>query len=282
MGVAAGIALASGLVAAAPAPAEPPLREVLAPDPTSGEGSTTPPAEPPPQRELTWDDVAPATPPPTPTPTPTPAVTPATESSKAKITRPTDEVLEATRRSGTAMLIGAGSASALGLVLNGVRTWLVTGPCQTEAQSGCSVGWFVSTPFTWGANAAAVGLAVGGGRDRGEADGWLRTERQARRTPMLISLGIPFIGIGIATSITFRALWLADYGSPEGAETFDFAQPGHAFAYYGVQQASAMLVALGAGMLSYQAAGRSARARASMVRPLIGPTFAGIGFSGRM
>lgn len=279
MGVAAGIALASGLlVAAAAAPAEPPLRDVLAPDPA--DGATTPP----PPRELTWDDVAPATPPPSTAPVPVAAPEPAptTTTPTAKVTRPTDEVLQATRRSGTAMLIGAGSASALGLVLNGVRTWLVTGPCQTDSQSGCSMGWFLSTPFTWGSNAAAVGLAVGGGRDRGEADGWLRTDRQARRTPMLIALGIPFIGIGVATSITFRALWLADYGSPEGGETFDFAQPGHAFAYYGVQQASAMMVALGAGMLSYQAAGRSARARASMVRPLIGPTFAGIGFSGRM
>lgn len=258
--------------APAPAPAtSPELR------PAMGDPSTPGPAP-------TWDDVLgdQAQPPAPPQPTvaqPIPAPAP---SPPPPLPPPTTTQVEDQRRLGNGMLIGAGVTGVVATLLNGLRVYIVTGPCQTESQDGCSLGWFVTTPFVFGTNIAAGALAGAGARERGTADTWVARERARRRTPILLSIGIPLMALGAATSISLRGLWLSDYTSPEGAEIFDFARPSHAFAYYGTQQLSASMFAAGVGMVSYAAAVNRERRRYNISStPWIGSNIAGMQFRAR-
>jgi hypothetical protein len=236
-----------------------------------------------PPREPTWDDVlgdqAQPPAPPQPTVTQPPAPTP---TAPKPLPPPTQQQVEDQRRLGNGLLIGAGVTGIVASLLNGLRVYIVTVPCQTDSQDGCSLGWFVTTPFVFGTNIAAAALAGAGGRERGTSDTWLARERARRRTPVLLSLGIPLMALGAATSISLRGLWLSDYSSPEGAEIFDFARPGHAFAYYGTQQLSASMFAAGIGMISYASAANRERARYNISStPWIGNGVAGLQLRGR-
>jgi hypothetical protein len=249
------------------------------------------PSEPVPQ---TWDEVL-AESPPAAAPAAAPATTPATTAApppaipvsapepaaRPLIARPSDAVLEDTRRSGNALLIAAGATGVVATLLNGVRVYLVTGPCQTDSQDGCRIGWFLASPFTFAANGASFGLAGAAGRERGTYDGWMRPDRHRRRSPLMLSLGIPLIGLGFAASVALRGVWLADYTSPENGTAFDFAKPGHAVAYYGGQQLSAIAVAAGIGMISYQIAGSRVRRHSGIATPWIGPSIAGVQYVAR-
>lgn len=264
------------LAIAAPARATEPATPVADPPATSPELRPAmgqpegPPAEP------TWDEVLgdQAQPPP-------PAVTqplPGPQTSVPKpLPPPTAMQLEDQRRAGNGLLIGAAVTGAVATLLNGLRVYIVTGPCQTDSQDGCSLGWFVTTPFVFGSNIAATALAGAGGRERGTADTWLAREKQRRRNPVMLSLGIPLMAIGFITSVSLRGLWLSDYSSPEGAEIFDFARPSHAFAYYGAQQLSASAFAAGVGMISYAMAGTRERRKYNMTTtPWLGRNVAGL------
>ncbi|MBL8949121.1 MAG: hypothetical protein JNK45_38475 [Myxococcales bacterium] len=236
----------------------------------------------------TWDDViaetqppAPTTVAPTPVPAPVPVATPEPAPPKPLLARPSDGVLEDTRRASNGLFIAGGVTSLVATLLNGVRVYLVTGPCQTDTQDGCRIGWFLATPFTFAANGASFGLVGAGARERGTYDGWVRPDRHRRRAPVMLSLGIPLIGLGFAASVALRGVWLGDYSSPENGTVFDFARPGHAIAYYGGQQLSAIAVAAGIGMVSYQIAGSKVRRHSGITTPWIGPSIAGVQYLAR-
>jgi hypothetical protein len=195
--------------------------------------------------------------------------------------RPSDAELEDTRRGASALFIAGGVTGLVATLLNGVRVYLVTGPCQTDTQDGCRIGWFLATPFTFAANGASFGLVGAGARERGTYDGWVRPDVHRRRAPLMLSLGIPLIGLGFAASIALRGVWLGDYSSPENGTIFDFAQPGDAIAYYGGQQLSAIAVAAGIGMVSYQIAGSKVRRHSGITTPWIGPSIAGVQYVAR-
>jgi hypothetical protein len=197
------------------------------------------------------------------------------------LARPSDAALEDTRRSANALFIAGSVTGLVATLLNGVRVYLVTGPCQTDTQDGCRIGWFLATPFTFAANGASFGLVGAGARERGTYDGWVQPDRHRRRAPLMLSLGIPLIGLGFAASFALRGVWLADYSSPENGTIFDFAKPGDAIAYYGGQQLSAIAVAAGIGMVSYQIAGSKVRRHSGITTPWIGPSIAGVQYVGR-
>lgn len=238
----------------------------------------------------TWDDVIAETQPPAPTtvtptpapvPAPIPVATPEPPPQRPLLVRPSDDALEDTRRSANALFIAGGVTGLVATLLNGVRVYLVTGPCQTDTQDGCRVGWFLATPFTFAANGASLGLVGAGARERGTHDGWVRPDVHRRRAPLMLSLGIPLIGLGFAASVALRGVWLGDYSSPENGTIFDFAQPGDAIAYYGGQQLSAIAVAAGIGMVSYQIAGAKVRRHSGITTPWIGPSIAGVQYVAR-
>lgn len=268
-------------VHAAPA-AEPAVEPAGEPSPSAPAPA---PADPAPK---TWDDViaetqppAPTTVAPTPVPAPVPVATPEPAPPKPLLARPSDAVLEDTRRASNGLFIAGGVTSLVATLLNGIRVYLVTGPCQTDTQDGCRIGWFLATPFTFAANGASFGLVGAGARERGTYDGWVRPDRHRRRAPVMLSLGIPLIGLGFAASVALRGVWLGDYSSPENGTVFDFARPGHAFAYYGGQQLSAIAVAAGIGMVSYQIAGSKIRRHGGITTPWIGPSIAGVQYLAR-
>lgn len=237
----------------------------------------------------TWDEVIAETQPPAPTtvaptpapPAPVPVAIPEAAPPKPLLTRPSDPVLEDTRRSANALFIAGGVTGLVATLLNGVRVYLVTGPCQTDTQDGCRIGWFLATPFTFAANGASFGLVGAGARERGTYDGWVRPDVHRRRAPLMLSLGIPLIGLGFAASVALRGVWLGDYSSPENGTVFDFAKPGDAIAYYGGQQLSAIAVAAGIGMVSYQIAGSKVRRHSGITTPWIGPSIAGVQYVAR-
>jgi hypothetical protein len=230
----------------------------------------------------TWDDVLGPQAEPAPPPVSTPIPPPTTPSPPKPLPPPTKQQLDAQKRLGNGLLIGAAVTTTIATLLNGLRVYVVTGPCQTDSQDGCSLGWFMATPFVWGTNIATGILAGAGGRERGTSDVWLAPEKQRRRAPIMLSLGIPLMALGFVTSVSLRGLWLADYGSPEGPEIFDFARPSHAFGYYGAQQASALAFAAGVGMVSYQAAANRERARYKLTTaPIVSPTFVGVSVRSR-
>jgi len=264
------------LAVALPARATEPATPVADPPATSPElrPAMGEPEGPPP--EQTWDDVLgdQVEPPPPVVSQPIPATT---QSVPKPLQPPTTTQLEDQRRTGNGLLIGAAVTGVVATLLNGLRVYVVSGPCQTDSQGGCSLGWFVTTPFVFGSNIAATALAGAGGRQRGTADTWLAREKQRRRNPLMLSIGIPLMALGFLTSVSLRGLWLSDYGSPEGAEIFDFARPGHAFAYYGAQQLSASAFAAGVGMISYATAGNRERRRYNLTTtPWLGRNVAGL------
>jgi hypothetical protein len=207
-----------------------------------------------------WDDdpIPPApgptpTPAPTPAPAPPPTVAPAAAPAPAQPPpQPLAPPSEAQRRSGNGMWIAAGITSGVGLLLNGARAYIVSGPCQTAEETGsCKTSWGLVTPFTMVLNVASIGLAGAGGGLRGRYDATVDPDRHAGRRPVLVTVGASMLAIGLATSITIRTLWFADWVSPQGPESFDFAKTGHAFGYYGGLQLSSMSMAIGIAMLVY-------------------------------
>lgn len=270
------VTLATALAGPVAAAAEPAATDDLR-APASIESAPSEPARPP-----TWDEALgePAAPPPA-TPAPVPVAAPIPAEPAARPQPPTAAVLAEMRRGGNGMIIGAAAAATIGTLLNGLRVYIVTGPCQTAAQEGCSMGFFMSTPLAMGSNIASMALAGVGGGERGAHDGWVVPDRHRRRSPAMLAAGIPLVFLGITTSIALRALWLSDYSSPEGPEIFDFARPSHAYAYFGGQQISATALAAGLGMIAYQGRGARIRRNNLVAAPWVGGSTAGVRLGGR-
>jgi hypothetical protein len=254
-------ALVAALAIAAPAAASPPAHtDSNAPQPG-------------------WDD-EPIPPPPQPTPPP-----PAT-SQPIPVLEPTPTPVppsEAQRRTGNGLWIAAGITSGIGLVLNGVRAHIVSGPCQTDNGTGaCETSWGLVTPFNYVFNLASIGLAGSGGGLRGRYDATLDPEAHAGRRPVLVTVGASMLALGLAANITMRTLWFSDWVNPQGSELFDFARPGHAFGYYGGLQLSSMSMAFGLAMLVYGTA-RPRRAKTAKRRGhmLVMPSGMGLSLSGK-
>lgn len=225
-----------------------------------------------------WDD-DPIPPAPQPAPPPPVVVQPIPEPAPAPPPPPS----EAQRRTGNGLWIAAGITAGVGLVLNGARAHIVSGPCQTDNGTGrCETSWGLVTPFNFVFNLASIGLAGAGGGLRGRYDATLDPERHATRRPVLITVGASLLALGLATNITVRSLWLSDWSSPQGAEIFDFSRPGDAFGYYGSLQLTSMSMAVGLAMLVYGAA-RPRRAKTAKRRGhmLVMPSGAGLQLTGR-
>ncbi len=264
------------LTAVEAAAAQPSAQPAVAPV-TAPSVATPPVAEPSPAAQ-TWEEALGGTakPAPAPAPIPAPVVVEPQVPVAATLVRPSDQDLEDTRRSGRNFLIAAGATAGVATLLNGLRAYLVTGPCQSETQEGCSLGWFTATPFTFVANTASAVLAAVGGGNRGKFGAWDNPRRQRMRSGVMVSVGIPLLCLGALASISLRSLWLTDYTNPGGRASFDFARPGHAFGYYGGQQLSALAFAAGAGMISYHAAGSRVRRATMTATPWVGSSYAGV------
>ncbi|MBK6920876.1 MAG: hypothetical protein IPH07_26000 [Deltaproteobacteria bacterium] len=189
------------------------------------------------------------------------------------------DVIEDHRREGNGLLVGAGVASAFGLVLNGVRGFLVQGPCQTASQGGCRPGWFLASTGAWIANVTSFTLAGVGGSTRGRADATRDRERHRLRSTRFTVTGASLLTLGVIGSVGLRLVWLVDYSSPGGAEMLDFKYPLDAAAYYGGQQLSAMAVAYGLAALTYGTA-RPMRRPLSLA-PMTGRNLVGLQLGGR-
>ena len=211
-----------------------------------------------------------------PAPTPPPAAPVATPGFEPA--PPAD--IEARRREGNGLLIGAGVAIAVAAAANGVRGFVVADPCQTDDQSGCRAGWFMSSGVAWAMNATAITLAGVGAKARGAADATDRVERHRRRRAGMIAGGAIMLGLGVMTNIGLRLVWLIDYASPGGDEALDFSVPTDAAAYYGGLQLSSILIAAGVGSLAYGTARPMRRGRLTLT-PVLGGTMAGLQLSGR-
>ena len=239
----------------------------------------------PPEREAApsgWEDDAPIPPaPPGPAPTPAPATAPAPAPAPAAAPAPAlAPPSEAKRRTGNGLLIGAGAMATVGIILNGTRAYIASGPCQERGQPACEEAWGFTSAFTWLVNVAALGMTGAGAGLRGSYDAAADPEAQQFRRGPFIAAGATLLVVGFATNVTLKSLWLADYSSPQGEETFDFAKPGHAFGYYGGLQLSSLAMAFGLGMLVHGTVRprRAAHRRRTIVAT---PGPLGIGLSGR-
>jgi hypothetical protein len=239
---------------AAEPPGPPAGATATAPAPAAAEpGAPTPDLEvtpiEPDDDGLGWDD------PPPPTPVSPPTTTTTTAVAESEPPRQPTPGHIAMRKTGTGLLIGAGAVGFAATALNGVRAYVVSGPCQTDSQVGCTGGWMLTTGIAWALNITAIPLAATGGSLRGKWAATYAAGRHGGRAPGLIATGGVMVVLGVLANVTLRSMWFYDYVHPEGREMFDFAYPGDALAYYGGLQLSASLVAAGAGMLAYGAAG---------------------------
>jgi hypothetical protein len=190
---------------------------------------------------------------------------------------PPSDAIDETERTGAGLLIGAGALALAGTGANAMRAMVVSGPCQTESQSGCGGKWFVASTFAWSSNAVAISLAGVGGAMLGRAAA-TRGDRERRRRALVIA-GPVLMGVGALGSIAVRTLWLSDWASPGGYAFFDFAHRGDAFLYYGALQASSLVFAAGLAATTYATARPIARRRVS-ISPMLGRQL-GLSISGR-
>lgn len=187
--------------------------------------------------------------------------------------------IQARRREGNGLLIGAGVALALASVANGLRAFVVVDPCQTDDQTGCRAGWFMTSTVAWAMNATAITLAGVGGKARGAADATDRAPRHRERRGGLIAGGAILLALGMSANIALRTVWIIDYSTPGGDEALDFAVPTDAAAYYGGLQLSSLAIAAGVGSLAY--GGARAMKRRVVLTPMLGGRMAGLQLSGR-
>lgn len=256
--------------------------------PTAAPTEPTAPAEPTPTSENSraWSEALAEPTAPAPTATPPTVAAPATppptvQTPPPDITQsPWREAIADTRRNGNALMIGGGVALAVGTALNVTRVLLVTGPCQTESQDGCSAGWYAASFGGWAANLTGIGLAAFGGAVRGRADASDRAERLRRSRPRLIGIGAALVGVGVLANLVVRGMWLDDYKTPGGVVFFDFAQPGDAIAYYGTLQGTSIGIAAGIAMMTYATADPLVAPRVA-VTPMLGGRSAGLQVGGR-
>lgn len=221
-----------------------------------------------------WDD-EPIAPPPATAPAPATSIPPATVAPPPP--RPPNETL---RRVGNGLWIGAGVTAGVATLLNGFRASIASGSCQTENQhGGCELAWNLITPWTWGLNIASIAMAGSGGGMRGRYYATANPELHGSRRPAFVALGATLLAVGVITNATVRMIWLMDYASPEGREVFDFAIPGHAFAYYGTLQLTSFATAVGLAALVHATARAPRTARRS--RMLVMPSGAGLQLMGR-
>jgi hypothetical protein len=165
-----------------------------------------------------------------------------------------DEPVVDDKAEGNALLIGAGATAFAGAVANAFRMYVVTVPCQTPDQHGCTPGWVAASVFAWGFNSTSIGLVAAGGHVRGRRDATYDRAAHRRRKPGALAAGATLLSLGFISSVLLRTGWLADYDTPEGPELFDFARPGHSLAYYGGLQLSSWVFVTGVGLLFYGAA----------------------------
>ncbi|GEM_PF-2636555 len=195
------------------------------------------------------------------------------------------------RFTGTALLVSAGLAGALGISANIARAVLLQTTCvptddSTEevlntfygcvTRSGAAIVGMSALAVA--SNASATVLATGGGALRGRYDA-ARATSTTRNTPALMGLGGTVFGLGVVTAVAIRAVYWT------GTVCRDIECMNDSISGYvaGVQIGGS-LMGIGAGVFAYGAAYHNNVPRSFArlhMRPIIDPSRGMLGLSGR-